>query len=233
MPSPSMASNCARLGARALLRSLLLAWDERYALLTVVIAAFGRAISEVGAVMIVGGNMDGFTRVMTTAIALETSKGDLPLALGLGLILLAGGAAAQYVGQRPARALARTAQEGGGRRAARQPWADAMNAAVATWRQPSVRFSGVTGRRASRPYTEIESGHWCQVNAWRWWAPTAAAKARCCGVLARPGTTKRPGGLCWAALTLRQAMLFQRRAPVAPVGTGQCCAGALVGWAQL
>lgn len=76
------------LGARPLLRSLLLAWDERYALLTVVIASFGRAISEVGAVMIVGGNIDGFTRVMTTAIALETSKGDLPLALGLGLILL-------------------------------------------------------------------------------------------------------------------------------------------------
>jgi tungstate transport system permease protein len=72
-----------------LLRSLLLAWDERYALLTVVIASFGRAISEVGAVMIVGGNIEGFTRVMTTAIALETSKGDLPLALALGLILLA------------------------------------------------------------------------------------------------------------------------------------------------
>ena len=77
------------LGARPLLRSLLLAWDDRYALLTVVIASFGRAISEVGAVMIVGGNMEGFTRVMTTAIALETSKGDLPLALALGLILLA------------------------------------------------------------------------------------------------------------------------------------------------
>ena len=76
------------LGARAGIRSLLLAWDERYALLMVVIAAFGRAISEVGAVMIVGGNIDGFTRVMTTAIALETSKGDLPLALGLGLVLL-------------------------------------------------------------------------------------------------------------------------------------------------
>ena len=76
------------LGAQPLLRSLLLAWDERYALLTVVIASFGRAVSEVGAVMIVGGNIDGFTRVMTTAIALETSKGDLPLALGLGLILL-------------------------------------------------------------------------------------------------------------------------------------------------
>ncbi len=76
------------LGAGPLLRSLLLAWDERYALLTVVIASFGRAISEVGAVMIVGGNIDGFTRVMTTAIALETSKGDLPLALALGIVLL-------------------------------------------------------------------------------------------------------------------------------------------------
>jgi tungstate transport system permease protein len=76
------------LGAGALLRSLLLAWDERYALLTVLIACFGRAISEVGAVMIVGGNIDGFTRVMTTAIALETSKGDLPLALALGTVLL-------------------------------------------------------------------------------------------------------------------------------------------------
>lgn len=78
----------ASLGAGPLRRARLLAWDERYALLTVLIAAFGRAISEVGAVMIVGGNIEGFTRVMTTAIALETSKGDLPLALGLGLVLL-------------------------------------------------------------------------------------------------------------------------------------------------
>ncbi|PKO31934.1 MAG: ABC transporter permease [Betaproteobacteria bacterium HGW-Betaproteobacteria-9] len=77
------------LGAGLGLRSLLLAWDERYALLTVLITAFGRAIAEVGAVMIVGGNIEGFTRVMTTAIALETSKGDLPLALGLGIVLLA------------------------------------------------------------------------------------------------------------------------------------------------
>ncbi len=77
------------LGAQAGLRSLLLAWDERLALVMVVVTAFGRAISEVGAVMIVGGNIDGFTRVMTTTIALETSKGDLPLALALGLILLA------------------------------------------------------------------------------------------------------------------------------------------------
>jgi tungstate transport system permease protein len=76
------------LGAAPLMRSLLLAWDERYALLTVLIAAFGRAISEVGAVMIVGGNIDGFTRVMTTAITLETSKGDLPLAIALGIVLL-------------------------------------------------------------------------------------------------------------------------------------------------
>ena len=76
------------LGARPGLRSLLLAWDERHALVTVVLTGFGRAVSEVGAVMIVGGNIDGFTRVMTTAIALETSKGDLPLALALGLLLL-------------------------------------------------------------------------------------------------------------------------------------------------
>jgi tungstate transport system permease protein len=76
------------LGAGTLLRSAVLAWDERYALLTVMITAFGRAVSEVGAVMVVGGNIEGYTRVMTTAIALETSKGDLPLALGLGLVLL-------------------------------------------------------------------------------------------------------------------------------------------------
>jgi len=79
----------ASLGAGTVLRSLLLAWDERMALMTIFVTAFGRAISEVGAVMIVGGNIDGFTRVMTTAIALETSKGDLPLALALGLVLLA------------------------------------------------------------------------------------------------------------------------------------------------
>ncbi len=63
--------------------------DLRFALFTVVLAGFGRAASEVGAVMIVGGNVDGVTRVMTTAIALETSKGDLPLALALGILLLA------------------------------------------------------------------------------------------------------------------------------------------------
>jgi tungstate transport system permease protein len=76
------------LGAKPWTKSLLLAWDERYGLLTVLLATFGRAIAEVGAVMIVGGNIEGFTRVMTTAIALETSKGDLPMALGLGIVLL-------------------------------------------------------------------------------------------------------------------------------------------------
>jgi tungstate transport system permease protein len=65
-----------------------LIWDARYSLLTVALAGFGRAIAEVGAVIIVGGNIDHLTRVMTTAIALETSKGDLPLALALGIILL-------------------------------------------------------------------------------------------------------------------------------------------------
>ena len=76
------------LGASPLQCALIIAWDERIALLTVALVAFGRAVSEVGAVMMVGGNIAGVTRVMTTAIALETSKGDLPLALGLGLVLL-------------------------------------------------------------------------------------------------------------------------------------------------
>jgi len=66
-----------------------LIWDARFSLVTAVLAGFGRAAAEVGAVIIVGGNIDGFTRVMTTAIALETSKGSLPLAVGLGVILLA------------------------------------------------------------------------------------------------------------------------------------------------
>ena len=68
--------------------SATLLWDIRFSLVTTVLAGFGRAAAEVGAVMIVGGNIDGVTRVMTTAIALETSKGDLPLALGLGAILI-------------------------------------------------------------------------------------------------------------------------------------------------
>ena len=66
-----------------------LLWDGRFSLFTAVLAGFGRASAEVGAVMIVGGNIDHVTRVMTTAIALETSKGNLALALGLGLILIA------------------------------------------------------------------------------------------------------------------------------------------------
>ena len=76
------------MGARPFTAALLLLLHERLALVTVLLTAFGRAISEVGAVMIVGGNIEGVTRVMTTTIALETSKGDLPLALGLGLVLL-------------------------------------------------------------------------------------------------------------------------------------------------
>jgi len=65
-----------------------LLWDLRFSLVTIILAGFGRAAAEVGAVIIVGGNIDGVTRVMTTTIALETSKGDLPLALGLGIILV-------------------------------------------------------------------------------------------------------------------------------------------------
>jgi tungstate transport system permease protein len=69
-------------------RVATLLWDARFSLVTTLLAGFGRAAAEVGTVMIVGGNIDGFTRTMTTAIALETSKGDLALALGLGLVLI-------------------------------------------------------------------------------------------------------------------------------------------------
>ena len=77
------------LGASRSRAARTLLWNSRFALSTVAMAGFGRAIAEVGAVMIVGGNIDGVTRVMTTTIALETSKGDLPLALALGVILVA------------------------------------------------------------------------------------------------------------------------------------------------
>ncbi len=70
-------------------RVATLVWDARFSLVTALLAGFGRAAAEVGAVIIVGGNIEGFTRTMTTAIALETSKGDLPLAIGLGLVLIA------------------------------------------------------------------------------------------------------------------------------------------------
>ena len=70
-------------------RIATLIWDGRFSLVTALLAGFGRAAAEVGAVIIVGGNIDGFTRTMTTAIALETSKGDLPLAIGLGMVLIA------------------------------------------------------------------------------------------------------------------------------------------------
>ena len=76
------------LGIRKFQATLTLLWDARFSLITVLLAGLGRALSEVGAVLIVGGNIDGVTRVMTTAITLETSKGDLSLALNLGLILI-------------------------------------------------------------------------------------------------------------------------------------------------
>jgi len=76
------------LGVSRLAAALTLIWDIRFSLLTAVLAGLGRACAEVGAVMIVGGNIAGVTRVMTTTIALETSKGDLPLALSLGIVLV-------------------------------------------------------------------------------------------------------------------------------------------------
>ena len=76
------------LGASSSAIVATLLWDGRYRLITTVLAGFGRAIAEVGAIMIVGGNIDHVTRTMTTAIALETSKGDIALALALGIVLL-------------------------------------------------------------------------------------------------------------------------------------------------
>jgi tungstate transport system permease protein len=79
----------AALNASAPRRVATLIWDARFSLVTTLLAGFGRAAAEVGAIIIVGGNIEGFTRTMTTAIALETSKGDLPLAMGLGMVLIA------------------------------------------------------------------------------------------------------------------------------------------------
>ena len=70
-------------------RMTTLIWDARFSLVTILLAGYGRAAAEVGAIIIVGGNIDGYTRTITTAIALETSKGNLPLAIGLGLVLVA------------------------------------------------------------------------------------------------------------------------------------------------
>src|SRR5215475_2133674 len=78
--------NAMNVGAAGRMTTLL--WDARFSLLTALLAGFGRAAAEVGAVIVVGGNIDNYTRTMTTAIALETSKGDLPLAVGLGIILI-------------------------------------------------------------------------------------------------------------------------------------------------
>jgi tungstate transport system permease protein len=82
------AEQFASLGVGPLDRVAALLWDARYSLLTVALAGFGRAVAEVGAVIIVGGNINHVTRVMTTTIALETSKGNLQLALALGVVLL-------------------------------------------------------------------------------------------------------------------------------------------------
>ena len=82
------AEHFASLGVGPVKRVMALLWDARYSLLTVALAGFGRAAAEVGAVIIVGGNINHVTRVMTTTIALETSKGNLQLALALGLVLL-------------------------------------------------------------------------------------------------------------------------------------------------
>jgi tungstate transport system permease protein len=77
------------MNVRPFSRVTTLIWDGRFSLVVALLAGFGRAAAEVGAIMIVGGNINGYTRTMTTAIALETSKGDLSLAIGLGMVLIA------------------------------------------------------------------------------------------------------------------------------------------------
>jgi tungstate transport system permease protein len=79
----------AAMGVRPLRRIRTLLWDARFSLVTALLAGFGRAAAEVGSIIIVGGNIEGHTRTMTTSIALETSRGNLPLAMGLGLVLIA------------------------------------------------------------------------------------------------------------------------------------------------
>lgn len=79
----------AAMGVGPLRRVATLLWDARFSLVTALLAGFGRAAAEVGSIIIVGGNIEGYTRTMTTSIALETSRGNLPLAMGLGLVLIA------------------------------------------------------------------------------------------------------------------------------------------------
>jgi tungstate transport system permease protein len=79
----------AAMGTGTMHRVATLLWETRFSLITALLAGFGRAAAEVGSIIIVGGNIEGFTRTMTTAIALETSKGNLPLAMGLGVVLMA------------------------------------------------------------------------------------------------------------------------------------------------
>ena len=86
---PRILATCKALGASPLQQSLLFVNEIRYALVAAVVAGFGRAVGEVGVAMMLGGNINGFTRTMTTAIALETSKGEFEFALALGLLLLA------------------------------------------------------------------------------------------------------------------------------------------------
>ncbi|MCW5611269.1 MAG: ABC transporter permease [Rubrivivax sp.] len=189
------------LGAGRGTTALLLLWHDRRGVATVLLAAFGRAIAEVGAVMIVGGNIDGVTRVMTTAIALETSKGDLPLALGLGLVLLAvigslNGLAALVQWRPPRLAAPAPAQA--------QAQAQAQ-AAPPPQGKPPGRWPGRSAarqrRRAAGPRRRVRrscasprpacaSARWPRCARWtsrctaasasRWSAPTARARRRCC-----------------------------------------------------
>ena len=158
-------------------RVATLIWDARFSLVTALLAGFGRAAAEVGAVIIVGGNIDGFTRTMTTAIALETSKGDLPLAIGLGMVLIAIVIVVNALAWGARRAGERLARDDHAR--ARPRSADRVRRrqrrAPARVDDPRPTSRSTSRRRADRAdrAERLRQDHAAARSRWAWCAPTA------------------------------------------------------------
>jgi hypothetical protein len=168
--------------------AMTLLWDTRFSLATVLLAGFGRAIAEVGAVMIVGGNINGVTRVMTTTIALETSKGDLPLALALGLVLIA-----IVVLLNAAAHATRVASS------ARWP-VRALRGDVSRSRRARRRARGRASRTRTAGCAGASSPHWPRASPWvspwaqrpRWPRTPASTPPSCSPWRARRASPSRP-----------------------------------------
>ena len=195
MRRTATASSCARWAPARSPPHCCCSRTSALALVTVLLTAFGRAISEVGAVMIVGGNIDGVTRVMTTAIALETSKGDLPLALGLGIVLLGtvgvvnvGIALLQRVQHSTTRGIDELdagAAHGPPRRAApaRPDPLEGRRCTGRTGCSIAAADRAAQRRRAlrrRRPRSTASTSRCAPASASRWSAATAPARPRCC-----------------------------------------------------